>query len=258
MRLRDDCENYASAVKKLTQDRGDNMIKVLIAEDIKELARRFAGVLRRDPAIQVVGCVQRGDEAVAESQRLCPDIILMDIEMETKTAGLDATQEIIKKQPEIKIIILTVYEDDEMIFQAFQMGVTDYILKNSLPQDFTTCIKEAYEGHSPIRPVIAKKIRREFQRIRNSENSFLYCLNIVTQLTQKEIDVLDLISQGYTRTQICELRCVELSTVKTQIHNILKKFGCASMSEVVAQIEEAQVFEYIRNISGSLSREEKK
>ena len=116
MRLRDDCENYASAVKKLTQDRGDNMIKVLIAEDIKELARRFAGVLRRDPAIQVVGCVQRGDEAVAESQRLCPDIILMDIEMETKTAGLDATQEIIKKQPEIKIIILTVYEDDEMIF----------------------------------------------------------------------------------------------------------------------------------------------
>ena len=199
------------------------MIKVLIAEDIKELARRFAGVLRRDPAIQVVGCVQRGDEAVAESQRLCPDIILMDIEMETKTAGLDATQEIIKKQPEIKIIILTVYE-----------------------------------GHSPIRPVIAKKIRREFQRIRNSENSFLYCLNIVTQLTQKEIDVLDLISQGYTRTQICELRCVELSTVKTQIHNILKKFGCASMSEVVAQIEEAQVFEYIRNISGSLSREEKK
>lgn len=233
------------------------MIKVLIAEDIKELARRFAGGLQRDPEIQVLGCVHRGDEAVTESERLCPDVILMDIEMETKTAGLDAAGEILKKQPGIKIIILTVYEDDELIFQAFQLGVADYILKNSLPEDFSTCIKEAYEGHSPIRPVIARKIRREFQRIRNSENSFLYCLNIVTQLTQKEIDVLDLISQGYTRAQICELRCVELSTVKTQIHNILKKFKCSSMSEVVAQIEEAQVFEYIRNISGSLSKGEK-
>ncbi len=233
------------------------MIKVLIAEDIKELARRFAGGLQRDPEIQVLGCVHRGDEAVTESGRLCPDVILMDIEMETKTAGLDAAGEILKKQPGIKIIILTVYEDDELIFQAFQLGVADYILKNSLPEDFSTCIKEAYEGHSPIRPVIARKIRREFQRIRNSENSFLYCLNIVTQLTQKEIDVLDLISQGYTRAQICELRCVELSTVKTQIHNILKKFKCSSMSEVVAQIEEAQVFEYIRNISGSLSKGEK-
>ena len=233
------------------------MIRVLIAEDMKELAKRFATVLRKDPGIEVLGCVYRGDEAVKECERLHPNVVLMDIEMETKTAGLDATEEILKQWPETKIIILTVYEDDELIFQAYQLGVADYILKNSMSEDFVTCIREAYEGHSPIRPVIAKKIRREFQRIRNSENSFLYCLNIVTQLTQKEIDVLDLISQGYTRTQICELRCVELSTVKTQIHNILKKFGCASMSEVIAQIEEAQVFEYIRSIAGSLKKGEK-
>ncbi len=233
------------------------MIRVLIAEDMKELAKHFATVLKKDPNIEVVGCVCRGDEAVKECEKLRPDVILMDIEMETKTAGLYATQEILKQWPETKIIILTVYEEDELVFQAYQLGVADYILKNSVSEDVVTCIREAFEGHSPIRPVIAKKIRREFQRIRNSESSFLYCLNIVTQLTQKEMDVLDLISQGYTRTQICEMRCVELSTEKTQIHNILKKFDCTSMSEVVAQIKETQVFEYIRNISGSLKKGER-
>ena len=234
------------------------MIKVLIADDMPELAKRFASVLKADPQISVLGCVHSGAEAVAECEKLKPDVILMDIEMETKTAGLDASEEILKQQPGVKIVILTVYEDDELVFHAFQLGVSDYILKNSIPNDFVTCIKDAYSGHSPIRPVIAKKIRREFQRIRKSENSFLYCLNIVTQLTQKELDVLDLISQGYTRTQICELRCVELSTVKTQIHNILKKFGCTSMSEVVGRIEEAQVFEYIRSISGTIDRGDRK
>ena len=96
------------------------MIRVLIAEDMKELAKHFATVLKKDPNIEVVGCVCRGDEAVKECEKLRPDVILMDIEMETKTAGLYATQEILKQWPETKIIILTVYEEDELVFQAYQ------------------------------------------------------------------------------------------------------------------------------------------
>lgn len=230
------------------------MIRVMIADDMPELTRRFANILSRDEEIEVLCCVHSGEAAIEECMKRSPDVVLMDVEMETRTAGLWASREILEKKPGTKIVILTVYEDDETVFTAFELGVSDYVLKNSMPVNMITCVKDAYRGQSPIRPVVAKKIRREFQRIKKSEGSFLYCLHIVTQLTQTELDVLDLISRGYTRQQICELRCVELSTVKRQIHNILAKFHCSSMSEVVSKIEKEHVLDYIRDVSGKRGR----
>lgn len=222
------------------------MIKVLIVDDIKPIAKRYETILKKENDIEVVACVQSGYEAVMMAGLHKPDVILMDVEMETRTAGLDATKQILEKLPDTKIIILTVYEDDETVFAAFQLGVTDYFLKNSAPQEIITCVKDAYHGISPIRPAIAQKIRREFQRVKNSEDSFFYCLQLVTQMTQTELDVLDLMSQGYTRSQICKIRCVELFTVKTQIHSILKKFNKDSMSEVIALINELHIIDYLR------------
>lgn len=224
-------------------------IKVLIVDDIAPIGKRYENILKKDSEIEVTGRVESGYEAIMMAALHRPDVILMDVEMETRTAGLDASRQILEKFPETKIIVLTVYEDDETVFNAFQLGVTDYFLKNSSPSEIITCVKDAYHGISPIRPVIAEKIRREFQRVKNSEDSFLYCLQIVTQLTQTELDVLDLMSQGYTRSQICETRCVELSTVKTQIHNILKKFKKESMGEVTAIVNDLHILDYLRGIS---------
>lgn len=222
------------------------MIKVLIVDDMEPICKRYERILNGDPNIDVIGVANTGKEAMEKVNQLQPDVILMDIEMESKTAGLTASKEIIGKYPEIKIVILTVYEEDELVFRAFQLGVVDYFLKNSPPADIITCVKDAYRSLSPIRPIIAQKIRREFQRVKNRENSFLYTLQIITQLTQTELDVLDLLCKGYTRTQICEIRCVELSTIKTQIHNILRKFEMESMSEVVACVNRLGIIDYIR------------
>ncbi len=222
------------------------MIKVLIVDDIHPIAKRYESILKKEGDIEVVACVQSGYEAVMMAALHKPDVILMDVEMETRTAGLDASKQILEKLPETKIIILTVYEDDETVFAAFQLGVTDYFLKNSAPSEIITCVKDAYSGMSPIRPAIAQKIRREFQRVKNNENSFFYCLQIVTQMTQTELDVLDLMSQGYSRSQICKIRCVELSTVKTQIHSILKKFNKDSMGEVISLVNQLQIMDYLR------------
>ena len=176
------------------------------------------------------------------------DIILMDIEMETRTAGLDAASQILSQYPEVKIIILTSYEDDENVFQAFKLGVSDYVLKNSKQEELITCVKDAYAGRSPIRPVIAEKIRREFQRVKQSEDSFLYNLMLVTQLTQTEIDILDLLRQGYERSEICSMRCVEMTTLKRHIHNILKKFDLDSMAEVVKLVNDLKIYDYLHNV----------
>lgn len=142
-------------------------------------------------------------------------------------------------------LILTVYEDDETVFEAFRLGVADYVLKNSAPEELIVCVRDAYLNRSPIRPAIARKIRDEFQRIKKQENSLLYCIQIVSQLTQTELDILTLMSRGYTRSQICEIRCVELSTVKSQIHTILKKFGKNNMQELISMLNHLHVLEYL-------------
>lgn len=228
------------------------MIKVLIADDLHPICKRYEKYINKNADMQVVGTAYSGKEAIEKSITLEPDIVLMDIEMETRTAGLDATKSILKQLPHTKIIILTVYEDDEFVFLAFQLGVSDYLLKDASPPEIISCIRDAYHNRSPIRPVIAEKIRREFKRVKTSEQSFLYCLHIITQMTQTEIDILDLLSQGYSRTQICEIRCVELSTVKTHIKSILKKFNKTSSAEVIAIINELQILDYIRNISKNM------
>ena len=225
------------------------MIKVLVAEDMLPIMKRYQKILEKDGEIEVVAAVQSGYEAVLMVGVHHPDVILMDIDMETRTSGLDATRQILSHFPDTKIIILTVYEDDETVFTAFQLGVCDYILKNSNPNEIITCVKDAYYNRSPIRPVIAEKIRAEFQRIRKNETSFLYCLQLVTQLTQTEIDILDLLNKGYTRQQICDVRCVEMSTVKTQIHSILKKFSRDSVAEVLQMLNGLQIFDYLHNLN---------
>lgn len=222
------------------------MIRVLIVEDIEPVLKRYGRILRTDPEIEVINQVQTGEAAVLEALSLHPDVILMDVEMETRTAGLDASKRILAEcSPAPKIIILTVYEDDETVFEAFRLGVTDYVLKNSSPDEIIGCVRDAYLNRSPIRPAIARKIRDEFRRIKKQEDSLLYCIQIVSSLTQTELDVLTLMSKGYTRSQICEIRCVELSTVKSQIHTILKKFGKNNMQELIAMLTHLHVLEYL-------------
>lgn len=228
------------------------MIKVLIADDLRPICKRYENYINKNCEMQAVAIAHSGKDAVEQATAFTPDVILMDIEMETRTAGLDAARQILKQLPQTKIIILTVYEDDEFVFQAFQLGVSDYLLKDASPEEIVSCIRDAYHNCSPIRPVIAEKIRREFKRVKTSEQSFLYCLHIITQMTQTEIDILDLLSQGYSRSQICEIRCVELSTVKTHIKSILKKFDKTSSAEVIALMNELQIFDYIRNISKNM------
>jgi DNA-binding NarL/FixJ family response regulator len=221
------------------------MIHIVLAEDIKPICKRYEHILNSDPDLHVAAAVYTGEEAVNAALQWGPDIALLDIEMETRTAGLDAARQILAASPRTKVVILTVYEDDETVFAAFQLGVSDYLLKNAAADEIVTCMKDAFYNQSPIRPVIAQKIRAEFQRVKKKELSLLYTLQIVGQLTQTEIDILILAHQGLTRQKICELRYVEMSTVKTHIRNILHKFNAGSMGQLLNELDKLNVFEYL-------------
>ena len=220
-------------------------IKVLIAEDMEPIRKRYVKILNSAGDMEVCADVGSGEEAVIQQSLQNADVILMDIEMETADAGIRAAQKIFQKDRHVKIIILTVYEEDELIFTAFQMGVCDYILKNAQPEEIMQSIRDAYENKSPLRPEIASKILGEFKRVRSCENSFLLAVNIVTSLTSTELEILDLLIQHKTRAEICALRHVEMSTIKSQIHEILKKFDLDSTGEVISLIDRMGLYDLI-------------
>lgn len=222
-------------------------IKVLIAEDMEPIRKRYVKIISESDDIEVVGDVGTGEEVVRLQEQMNADVILMDIEMETADAGLRATQDILQRTPDVKIIILTVYEEDELIFMAFQMGVCDYILKNAKPEEVIHSIRCAYENNSPLRPELATKILGEFKRVRSCENSFLYAVNIVSSLTVTELEILDLLLEHKTRSEICKLRHVEMSTVKSQIHGILKKFHKNSVEEIIELVDNMKLYNLIYN-----------
>lgn len=221
-------------------------IKVLIVDDLTSIQERFNRILSQDPNIEVVGVASSGAEAVTLASVYKPDIILMDIEMENKLAGILAAQQICDEIPTIKIIILTVYEEDEIVFSAYQTGIVDYLLKSAKSQDVVDAIIAAHNNVSPIRPFIAEKIRREFKRMKTSEHSMMYIINILSELTTSEIALLDLLAQGKKRSEIAKIRCVEMSTIKSQINTILKKFNTKNTKEVVKILAELKILEMLK------------
>ncbi len=227
----------------------ENVIRVLIAEDMEPIRKRYVKMLSGIEDIQVIADVASGKEAVIQTYNTRPDVLLMDIEMESKDAGLRAAKELLEQYSDLKIIILTVYEEDELIYTAFQFGVCDYILKNAGPSEVIASIRNVYYGKAPLRPELAAKILGEFKRVKSYESSFLYAVNIVTSLTGTEMEILNLLLQHKTRREICKIRYVEMSTVKTQIRNILQKFNKKSVGEVISLIHSMNLYEFIRKQS---------
>ncbi len=158
----------------------DSLIKILIAEDTEPLRRLYKKIINAAPDMKVVADTDTGTEAVTLALQTQPDVILMDIEMETPDAGLRAIESILGSRQDPKIIILTVYEEDDLIFTAFRLGVTDYMIKNTPPQEILESIRNAYFNQSPLRPELASKILGEFKRVKTYETSFLFAVDIVS------------------------------------------------------------------------------
>lgn len=220
-------------------------IKLLIADDMEAHRRRLNRIISAQPDMEVVGMAQSGYEAVLLSATRRPDIVLMDIEMESKVAGIQSAQQINQNLPDIKIIILTVHQDESMIFQSYQSGIVDYMIKTASNEEILSGIRHANEGTSPIRGEIAQIIRNEFMRLRNNESSILCVINNISQLTTSELGILKLFCQHKTKKEIAQERVVEYDTVKKQTSSILRKFNKETISDVVDLIMELNLLNYL-------------
>lgn len=216
----------------------DEMIRVVIAEDLEVLREHFTAIINAQSDMQTVDAVINGKQAIQATARLSPDIVLMDIEMDFKHDGIFAAGRIMTDYPGVKVIFLTVHEDDETVFSAFENGAVDYVLKSASSTEIIKAIRLAHEGKSPIRPEIASKIRTEFSRIRKNESNMVQSIYLISRLTTTEFDILNLLLQGKRPAEIAKTRQVEITTIKSQINQLLKKFHKKRTKEIVKLVKE--------------------
>jgi len=208
-------------------------IKVLVVDDMKDICEYFSSILNKEKDLEVIGNALSGAEAVVIAKELKPDVILMDILMETPTAGLEAVEEILETQPDIRVIILTIHEDDSLLFRAYCAGVMDYILKTDSVTDIANAVRNVHSNQMMLRPDVAKKIVDEFARMKIQQESLLYTYNIMSKLTNSEFEILTQVYQGNKYRQIADTRFVSIVTIKSQVNRILHKFDAKSMKDVI-------------------------
>lgn len=213
-------------------------IKILIADDFDLLVEDMSEIINKQTDMEVVDTAVAGREIVNLSERYDYDIILMDIEMETMYAGIDATRKIRENNPSANIIFLTAHGTNEIILNAMATGAIDYIVKGVPEEEILQHIRSAYEGKSLMDSEIRQVIMQEYSRLRQTEESLVLFINNLSLLTQAERDIIALLLQDKKVREIAELRFVEVVTVKTQISGILRKMGERRTRTIVKKIRE--------------------
>ncbi|MEZ4617289.1 MAG: response regulator transcription factor [Caldilineaceae bacterium] len=183
--------------------------------------------------IPVVGIAHNGNEAIEMAQRLRPDVILMDIQM-PECNGLEATRQIKQLLPEIKIVMLTMSADDEYLFEAIKSGATGYLLKNLDADEFFELLAGLERGEAPMTRGLATKLLTEFAQQAHRPTVEVHEEEAVDALTERQIEVLKYIAQGWTNKEIAETLFITERTVKYHLQEILQKLHLRNRTQAVA------------------------
>lgn len=192
------------------------MIRLLLVDDEDLFRQGLATLLTLEADLQVVGQASNGREAIALTERLQPDVILMDIQMPL-CDGVIATSKIIKRYPWMRILVLTTFDDDEYIGQSLQAGAKGYLLKRKPAEEMAMAIRAVNQGYAQLSPEIAPKVFTAIKSIDRENSKYL------DHLSPREIEVLRLIGRGENNREIANTLYLSIGTVKNYITQILSK-----------------------------------
>ena len=192
------------------------MIRVLLIDDHEMVRMGLAAYLATDEEIEVIGEASDGAEGVQLASSLRPDVILMDLVMEGMD-GIEATRRIIKENPEARIIVLTSFIDDEIVYPVIEAGAMSYILKTARAPQIAEAIRAADKGESILEAKVTGKM---IQRLRAADQKLPH-----EDLTDRELDVLRLVAEGKNNQEIADNLIIGIKTVKTHVSHILFKLG---------------------------------
>lgn len=197
-----------------------DLIKVLVVDDHPVVRKGIRSLLAEEEDIQVVGEAVNGLEAIALLKQVKPDVILMDLVM-PEMNGIEAIQETVKLIPDARILVMTSFAADDKVFPSIKAGALGYLLKDSDPEDLIRMIRQVHRGELSIHPSIARKVIQELNRPAQEPLT-------PSLLTEREVEILQLLAKGVENKEIARLLFVREATVRTHVSNILGKLQLAN------------------------------
>lgn len=212
-------------------------IRVVIADDEAGYRSAIQRTLTLMPECQLLAVCKDGQEALDACQAEAPDVLLTDINM-PRMDGLELMRRVLRKDRDVRVVVLTVNEDEEVVFDAFRAGALGYLLKTSTPQEVIEAIRLAHRGEAKITPKIAAKVIEDFRRVKDddeNDDSELYVLS------DRETEILELIAKGMRNKEIATHLTIAEKTVKNHVSNILKALQVNSRTEAAMKAVRAKL-----------------
>lgn len=202
----------------------ENKITVLLVDDHLVVLQGVRAFLESHPDMQVIGAVETGDEAVGLARDFAPDIALVDMVM-PQMDGVETTRRIRQVSPRTQVIIFTSFHQDEHVFPAIQAGAISYLLKDARPDEIAAAVRKAARGEAVLHPKVASRLVQQLQgHGKNQHNPF-------TELSERELQVLELIAMGLSNQDIGTRLFISEKTVKSHVSNILSKLHLSDRTQ---------------------------
>jgi DNA-binding NarL/FixJ family response regulator len=210
-------------------------VRILLVDDQRLMREGLRTLLELEPGLHVVGEANQGREALDLYTRLQPDVVLMDIRMPVMD-GVEATRQLVGHWPTCRVIILTTFDDDEYVFEGLRAGALGYLLKDVSIQELAEAVRTVMAGGVLIEPSVARKVVAEFARMTNS--SPRAAVELDESLSQRETDILRLLSQGLTNREIAQRLYLAEGTVKNYVTTILAKINARDRTQAALRARE--------------------
>jgi DNA-binding NarL/FixJ family response regulator len=213
--------------------------RILLVDDHEVVRLGLKSLLERHPQFEVIGEAGSAREAMEQVAALKPEIVLMDIRL-PGTSGIEACEEIVNKYPGTRVIMLTSYAEDEMLFSAIRAGASGYILKQIGSSDLIKALESVSRGEALLDPAVTQRVFQEVRRAVKEEEASAFA-----HLSQQEKHVLLLVSEGKTNREIAKSLFLGEGTVRNYVSSILSKLGVNNRAEAAAYAVEHSLREYI-------------
>ncbi len=195
-------------------------IRVLIVDDHPVVRKGLRCLLSDEPEIEIVGEAVNGRQAIEQVGQRQPDVVLMDLLM-PEMNGVEAIRQIMAQHPKVRILVMTSFASDDMVFPSIKAGALGYLLKESDPEDLLRMVRQVYRGELSLHPAIARKVIQELNRPAEGPLT-------PSPLTEREVEILQLLAQGLENKEIARRLSLREATVRTHVSNILGKLHLAN------------------------------
>ena len=210
-------------------------IKILLVDDQPLFREGLRTLLSVQPDFEVVGEAGNGEEAISLAHKLLPSVVLMDLQMPVLD-GVAATRRLHRELPDCRVIVLTTFDDDEMVFDGLRAGAIGYLLKDAPSEKLGEAIRSAARGESFLQPSVAAKVVAEFARL--TSKPAMNARVLVEPLSDRELEILGLIADGASNREIAGTLFLAEGTVKNHVTNILGKLGVRDRTQAALKARE--------------------